>query len=606
MHTTMRLMLFAFISFALTACGGGGSSDTSAITNNSTNSTTNTPTIPEEVGKMSLTATNISHAGELFRLELYTPITLFEGIRANYSLIPTFDYTNGTVTQNCTQGGSVTITVAQDGASLSRSFSNCLVDNDVRINGDYSYTITDVNQAARSYTLNVIFNNYGIAGNGESLVYTGTTRVGARFDNSQRVFLDVENRRSINSSEVGQQFKSNPLTYSVNYSANDLSVLEVETVNGIIEMANDGAIDYAWVGSQQRVVMTGDGAAKGYLEIDSEYYTLEFVDASGESSGTRARNGDVYDVFGSNQGPTFIQSGNMRVNSNTATPLHFDHWFRDINLDLLDVTISAVNMPDNADYDIQSQSSSAVLFARTAGEYTFKLRAVDPDGLSAEGTIKIVVVKDTDGDGVIDSIDDDDDGDGVNDSDDQFPLDSTESVDTDGDGIGNNADTDDDNDNVIDTVDLFPLDPQCSDASQSIGGRCVAVVAAESEELAVDRAAGILYILAKNENAIVRWNFADQQYMSSIMLGGATPSTSTAMQMTLSEAHDRLYIGYDTGSITYVSLQGGSETSLVNLPLSIGGLVSVGEFILAQDASGAWNTHYVISSDGTIKDQKEW
>lgn len=224
MHTTMRLMLFAFISFTLTACGGGGSSDASAITDNSTNSTTNMPTIPEEVGKMSLTATNISHAGELFRLELYTPINLFEGIRANYSLIPTFDYTNGTVTQNCTQGGSVTITVAQDGASLSRSFSNCLVDNDVRINGDYSYTITDVNQAARSYTLNVIFNNYGIAGNGESLVYTGTTRVGARFDNSQRVFLDVENRRSINSSEVGQQFKSNPLTYSVNYSANDLSV----------------------------------------------------------------------------------------------------------------------------------------------------------------------------------------------------------------------------------------------------------------------------------------------------------------------------------------------------------------------------------------------
>ena len=65
---------------------------------------------------------------------------------------------------------------------------------------------------------------------------------------------------------------------------------------------------------------------------------------------------------------------------------------------------------------------------------------------------------DTDMDGIGNNADADDDGDGVEDSSDAFPLDSTESVDTDGDGIGNNADTDDDDDGVIDSADSFPLD----------------------------------------------------------------------------------------------------------------------------------------------------
>ena len=37
-------------------------------------------------------------------------------------------------------------------------------------------------------------------------------------------------------------------------------------------------------------------------------------------------------------------------------------------------------------------------------------------------------------------------------------LDATESVDTDSDGIGNNSDIDDDGDEVLDANDEFPLD----------------------------------------------------------------------------------------------------------------------------------------------------
>ncbi|GJM24307.1 MAG: hypothetical protein DHS20C16_07220 [Phycisphaerae bacterium] len=51
----------------------------------------------------------------------------------------------------------------------------------------------------------------------------------------------------------------------------------------------------------------------------------------------------------------------------------------------------------------------------------------------------------------------DSDNDGVADTEDAFPEDPNESVDTDGDGEGNQADTDDDNDGVIDEDDPEPL-----------------------------------------------------------------------------------------------------------------------------------------------------
>jgi hypothetical protein len=59
-----------------------------------------------------------------------------------------------------------------------------------------------------------------------------------------------------------------------------------------------------------------------------------------------------------------------------------------------------------------------------------------------------------------DTWDGDTDGDGVLDSVDAFPLDPTEWLDTDGDGIGNNADWDDDGDGVPDVVDTDPLDAE--------------------------------------------------------------------------------------------------------------------------------------------------
>ncbi|NIY82379.1 polysaccharide lyase family 8 super-sandwich domain-containing protein [Vibrio hepatarius] len=54
--------------------------------------------------------------------------------------------------------------------------------------------------------------------------------------------------------------------------------------------------------------------------------------------------------------------------------------------------------------------------------------------------VKLISMRDTDGDGITDGLDDDDDNDGVSDDQDAFPLNTHESKDSDGDGIGDNSD----------------------------------------------------------------------------------------------------------------------------------------------------------------------
>lgn len=69
----------------------------------------------------------------------------------------------------------------------------------------------------------------------------------------------------------------------------------------------------------------------------------------------------------------------------------------------------------------------------------------------------IASIRDTDSDGVVDSVD-------------AFPSNASESLDTDLDGIGNNADSDDDGDGVMDDQDPAPLDPLIYEADADFDG----------------------------------------------------------------------------------------------------------------------------------------
>jgi len=124
----------------------------------------------------------------------------------------------------------------------------------------------------------------------------------------------------------------------------------------------------------------------------------------------------------------------------------------------------------------------------TTGNHTIKVKLVpdesifDPSPENNEAQITVFVDKDTDGDGVGDSVDPDIDGDSVPNAQDQFPTDPNMSKDTDGDGVDDSVDTDIDNDGLYnweektigtdptkydtdgdgysDKEDAYPLDPK--------------------------------------------------------------------------------------------------------------------------------------------------
>lgn len=233
---------------------------------------------------------------------------------------------------------------------------------------------------------------------------------------------------------------------------------------------------------------------------------------------------------------------------------------------------------------------------------------------------------DTDGDGIGDNADPDADNDGVENSLDAFPLDVSESVDLDGDGVGDNADLDDDNDGVDDTVDAFPRDASESadtdsdgigdnaddypnDAACNIlidgnGTGCYSTLlgSVSIAKVIVDQN-GIAYLHVPAWSFILRFDNQTQHYLEPISVG-QTPSLSS---MAYSASHERLYLGYSSGEITYIVLNGVLvEQPFASVGMSVNGLASVGQYILAQDNSGAWETHYLFDINGVLAHSLDW
>ena len=129
------------------------------------------------------------------------------------------------------------------------------------------------------------------------------------------------------------------------------------------------------------------------------------------------------------------------------------------------VIIEGAEDPTNADAaaiaaTVQGSLQDAIAAVVVTGDTSAFDAAASTSTLfaGASSAVAAIVNLDTDGDGIVNTLDPDIDNDGVPNALDKFPLDINESLDTDGDGIGNRADTDDDDDGFADAVDAFPLD----------------------------------------------------------------------------------------------------------------------------------------------------
>ncbi|WP_102798912.1 thrombospondin type 3 repeat-containing protein [Bowmanella denitrificans] len=117
-----------------------------------------------------------------------------------------------------------------------------------------------------------------------------------------------------------------------------------------------------------------------------------------------------------------------------------------------------------------------------------------------------------------------------------------------------------------------------------------------------DNGQDTIYLLDNDSLSVFRRSIENDEYLTSYVL------SSPASWMTYSAAHQRLYLGYSSGKITYFDTTQSSptETHFTTLATGVYGLAPAGDYLFAADGSGAWNTHYTFNALGETVDSVDW
>lgn len=206
----------------------------------------------------------------------------------------------------------------------------------------------------------------------------------------------------------------------------------------------------------------------------------------------------------------------------------------------------------------------------------------------------------------------DSDGDGVTNLLDKFPLDKTAADDSDNDGYPDaflNGYTAADSPTGL-SKDAYPLDANCHALAQGDGVNCnfALVMPAYVPDQILSDGQDIVYLLSKANNRVYRWSKNKGDYISPLVVGQKSDLTVVPpTTITYSQDHNRLYLGYATGAISYINSIGDTkEFAFAATAQSVQGLAPVGKYLLAQDPSGAWSSHYIFDKQGNLTDSKEW
>lgn len=205
---------------------------------------------------------------------------------------------------------------------------------------------------------------------------------------------------------------------------------------------------------------------------------------------------------------------------------------------------------------------------------------------------------------------DDTDRDGVNNSDDDFPLDKAAAKDTDQDGAPdswNPGMTAADSSTGL-TLDAFPQDSACQRVDQGSNGRCdpdKAVPNFIATQLEQD-VTGVIYSLSPEHRQVFRWSAKTQSYLNPLFVGRfAGFGQETPVQMSVNATQQRLYLVYQNGRITYIDLTNGKEQYFAGI--AAGGYIAViGQYLLGQDATGAWSSHHIFDKNGVKTATRDW
>ncbi|TWT87127.1 Chitinase A precursor [Pseudobythopirellula maris] len=113
---------------------------------------------------------------------------------------------------------------------------------------------------------------------------------------------------------------------------------------------------------------------------------------------------------------------------------------------------------------------------------------------------------------------------------------------------------------------------------------------------------GTVLLFSKQHASIFRYDAAGQVW------GETIPVVGSPLHMTYSSDLNAIYLSYDTGLIRKIDLDSEllAAEPFATLPSRPHGISAAGDLLFAADPSGAWESHYVIGSDGAVLANKEW
>lgn len=122
------------------------------------------------------------------------------------------------------------------------------------------------------------------------------------------------------------------------------------------------------------------------------------------------------------------------------------------------------------------------------------------------------------------------------------------------------------------------------------------------DTLALDKNQDTLYILSKANFAIFRWSISKAAYLTSI------PIDNAPINIAYSADHQRIYLNYGDGTISYIDVSGTDTTEhpFINEHSYPYTVTATGPFIAIKDTSGLAGSFKVFTKDGIKTDTREW